>query len=272
MRKPRELSRADDNQAGTVTGGPFDLTGRRAFISGASRGIGRAISSALNAAGAETVLCGRDRIELEHTQSHLPNPAIGSTVVKLDVTREDDVTAWFSAEREKGRSPDIVVNNAGIIDRSSLFDSKTDAWRNVLDVNLNAAYVVSREAARGMVARKSGRIIMIASILGLQGKRAALAYTASKHGMIGLARSLAAELGPEGITANAICPGYIKTEINLALQSDPAYDSKVRSATPARRWGMPDEVAQSVVFLASASASYINGHTLVVDGGMTVTH
>jgi NAD(P)-dependent dehydrogenase (short-subunit alcohol dehydrogenase family) len=123
-----------------------------------------------------------------------------------------------------------------------------------------------------MVARKSGRIIMIASILGLQGKRAALAYTASKHGMIGLARALAAELGPDGITANAICPGYIKTEITLALQRDAAYDAKVRSMTPAGRWGMPDEVAQSVVFLASDAAAYVNGHALVVDGGMTATH
>lgn len=255
-----------------MTNGPFDLSGRRAFISGASRGIGRAIASALNAAGAETILCGRDRDALERTLSGLPNATVGSRLVELDVTREDAVSTWFDAEREQGRSPDIVVNNAGIIDRSGLFDSKTDSWRKVLDVNLNAAYVVSREAARGMVARKSGRIIMIASILGLQGKRAALAYTASKHGMIGLARALAAELGPDGITANAICPGYIKTEINLALQRDAAYDARVRSMTPAGRWGMPDEVAQSVVFLASDAAAYVNGHALVVDGGMTATH
>jgi gluconate 5-dehydrogenase len=241
-------------------------------VSGASRGIGRAIAGALNAAGAETVLCGRDRGELERTQSSLPNPAAGSVVVEMDVTREDVVTAWFKGERLLGRSPDIVVNNAGIIDRSSLSDSSTAGWHKVLDVNLTAAYVVSREAARGMADRKWGRIIMIASILGLQGKRAAVAYTASKHGMIGLARSLAAELGAHGITANAICPGYIKTEINLALQHDPAYDAKVKAANPTRRWGMPDEVAQSAVFLASDAASYINGHALVVDGGMTTTH
>jgi gluconate 5-dehydrogenase len=255
-----------------VSHGPFDLTGRRAFVSGASRGIGRAISGALNAAGAGTVLCGRDRGELENTRSSLPNLGIESEILEMDVTREDTVTAWFSAARAQGRSPDIVVNNAGIIDRSILFDSTTEGWRRVLDVNLNAAYVVSREAARGMAARRHGRIIMIASILGLQGKRAALAYTASKHGMIGLARALAAELGPDGITANAICPGYIKTEINLALQRDPDFDAKVRSKTPAGRWGIPDEVAHSAVFLASEAASYINGHALVIDGGMTETH
>ncbi len=251
---------------------PFDLTGRRAFVSGASRGIGRANAAALNAAGAETVLCGRDRRGLVQTQASLPNPATGSVIVEMDVVSEDAVTAWFSAERAAGRNPDIVINNAGIIDRSSLADSSTGGWHKVLDVNLTAAYVVSREAARGMVDRKWGRIIMIASILGLQGKRAAVAYTASKHGMIGLARTLAAELGADGITANAICPGYIKTEINLALQNDPAYDAKVKSANPTRRWGMPDEVAHSAVFLASDAASYINGHALVVDGGMTTTH
>lgn len=180
--------------------------------------------------------------------------------------------SWFEDERQQGRSPDIVVNNAGIIDRSCLSESSTDGWQRVLDVNLTAAYVVSREAARGMSDRKSGRIIMIASILGVQGKRAALAYTASKHGMVGLARALAAELGPDGITANAICPGYIKTDINRALQEDRDYDAKVRSATPARRWGVPAEVAHSVVFLASDAASYINGHALVIDGGMTTTH
>jgi len=255
-----------------VSRGPFDLTGKRAFISGASRGIGRAISCALNAAGAETVLCGRDRGELENTRSSLPAPAIGSEVLELDVTRENAVAAWFESQRAQGKSPDIVVNNAGIIDRSTLLDSKTEGWRRVLDVNLDAAYVVSREAARGMVARKYGRIIMIASILGVQGKRGALAYTASKHGMIGLARALAAELGGDGITANAICPGYIRTEINLELQRNAAYDAMIRSKTPAGRWGVPDEIAHSVVFLASQSAGYINGHALVVDGGMTQTH
>lgn len=255
-----------------MTQGPFDLTGRRAFVSGASRGIGRAIAGALNAAGAETVLCGRDRAELEKTQSSLPNPAIAATVLELDVTREDAVSAWFAAQRERDKSPDIVINNAGIIDRALLLDSQTEGWRRVLEVNLNAAYIVSREAARGMVTRKYGRIIMIASILGLQGKRAALAYTASKHGMVGLARALAAELGPDGVTANAICPGYIRTEINLSLQRDAAFDARIRSMTPAGRWGMPDEVAQSVVFLASDAAAYINGHALVVDGGMTQTH
>ncbi|WP_162918679.1 SDR family NAD(P)-dependent oxidoreductase [Taklimakanibacter deserti] len=255
-----------------MSGGPFDLTGRRAFVSGASRGIGRAISQALNAAGAMTVLCGRDRGELERTRLSLPNPHIGSEILELDVAHEDLVAAWFDAERAQNTSPDIVVNNAGIIDRSPLFDSTSDGWRRVLDVNLNAAYVVSREAARGMVASKHGRIIMIASILGLQGKRAALAYTASKHGVIGLARALAAELGSDGITVNAICPGYIKTEINLSLQNDADFDAKVRSKTPAGRWGMPDEVAHAVVFLASGAAGYVNGHALVVDGGMTGTH
>ena len=255
-----------------MTHAPFNLTGRRAFISGASRGIGRALAGSLNAAGAETVLCGRDRSELEHTRSSLLNRAADSVVLEMDVTKEDAVTAWFRGERLLGRSPDIIVNNAGIIDRSSLSESSTDGWHKVLDVNLTAAYVVSREAARGMADRKWGRIIMIASILGVQGKRAALAYTASKHGMIGLARALAAELGADGITANAICPGYIKTDINLALQRDPDYDAKVKSANPTRRWGSPDEVAHSAVFLASDAASYINGHALVVDGGMTTTH
>ncbi|MGE0238133.1 MAG: SDR family NAD(P)-dependent oxidoreductase [Parvibaculaceae bacterium] len=255
-----------------MSSGPFDLSGRRAFVSGATRGIGRAIALALNAAGAGTVLCGRDRKELENTRSLLPDQGNEAEVLELDVTNEGEVAAWFGKAREERRSPDIIVNNAGIIDRSTLLESSSDGWRRVLAINLDAAYAVSREAARGMVQRKHGRIIMIASILGLQGKRAALAYTASKHGMIGLARALAAELGGDGITANAVCPGYIKTEINVALQRDAVFDAKVTSRTPAGRWGMPDDVAHAVVFLASDAAAYVNGHALVVDGGMMETH
>ena len=123
-----------------------------------------------------------------------------------------------------------------------------------------------------MVAARFGRIIMIASILSLQGKRAATAYTASKHGVLGLTRALAAELGPEGVTVNAVCPGYIRTDINVTLQQDTAFDAKICAATPVGRWGMPEDVAHAVLFLATSGASYVNGHALVVDGGMTATH
>ena len=255
-----------------MTRSPFDLSGRRVFVSGASRGIGRAIAHAMNAAGADVTLAGRDGAALAAAVGELPNPAPGRDVLELDITQEDAVVDCFRARRRNGTSPDIVVNNAGIIDRSSLLDSSSDGWRRVLDVNLTAAYNVSREAARSMVDRRFGRIIMISSILGLQGKRSAVAYTASKHGMMGLARALAAELGRDGITANAICPGYIRTDINLTLQQDEAYDAKVRAATPAGRWGLPQDVAQVAVFLASDAAAYVNGHALVVDGGMTSTH
>lgn len=226
----------------------------------------------MNAAGAEVILAGRDGAALTSAAAEMPNPSITSELLELDVTREDAVADFFRCQRDSGRSVDIIVNNAGVIDRSSLLDSSGEGWRRVLDVNLSAAYTVSREAARGMVDRRFGRIIMIASILGLQGKRSAVAYTASKHGMVGLARALAAELGGSAITANAICPGYIKTDINVTLQRDPAYDAKVRSATPAGRWGLPGDVAQVAVFLASDAAAYVNGHALAVDGGMTATH
>ena len=250
----------------------FSLITRRALVTGAAKGIGKAIATGLHRAGAEVILSGRDHEALVRVAQEISPDGRGVTTVCLDVTDETAVRRCFEAFRSNKCIPDILINNAGIIDRSTLAQSQTDQWRAVLETNLVAAYRLSREAAVGMVERKFGRIINIASILALQGKARAHAYTASKHGLAGLTKALAAELGCEGVTVNAICPGYVRADINQPLQDDPAFDAKIKESTPVGRWGLPQDISGPAVFLASDASAYVTGHLLVVDGGMTATH
>ena len=247
---------------------PFRLDGQVALITGASRGIGAATASALAAAGATVFLSGRDAATLEQAAATIGDAA---HVLAFDATDEAAATAAVGHIVDTAGRLDILVNNAGTVDRSPLLQGTTDAWRRVVDLNLTAAYVIAREAARPMVDRGAGRIITTASALSILGRAAVTAYTATKHGVAGLTKSLAAELGPHGITANAICPGYIRTELTGALQQDAAFSRDIEAHTPLGRWGEPGEIANTALFLASPAASYVNGHLLVVDGGLTST-
>jgi len=249
----------------------FSLAGRIAFVSGSSRGIGFAIAQAMARAGATVVLNGRDHSTLEEKARELAEQGLRVETCSADMQDEKAIlSAIDDVVRRLGRI-DILVNNAGAIHRAPLQETPTDEWRRVLDLNLTGAFISSRAAARSMTAAGFGRIINIASILAVVGRATVTSYVASKHGLVGLTRSIAAEFGERGITCNAIAPGYIRTEINVALQNDPAFDQMVRSRTPLRRWGSPEDVAGAAVFLASGAAGYVNGHVLVVDGGMTST-
>lgn len=248
---------------------PFSLAGRVALVTGSSRGIGRSIAEALMNAGADVVLHGRDDRGLAVAVEQFSSQGLAASHVTADVTDEAAMsTALEQIVTRKGRL-DILVNNAGISSRSPLSSAGTDEWKRVIDVDLNACFVLAREAARPMAAAGWGRIINITSVAGLIAAPGRASYVAAKHGLIGLTRSLALELGSQGITANAVAPGFIATDLNADMRQDVALDQWVKSRNPIGRWGTPADVAGAIVYLASPAASFVNGAVIVADGGMS---
>jgi gluconate 5-dehydrogenase len=247
----------------------FSLAGRVALVTGASRGLGWAFAEALAGAGAHVVLNARHAEALEEGATKLSDRGLAASVASFDVRDEAaTATAVESLLADHGRL-DVLINNAGVIKRADLADYDSGTWQHVIDVNLTACFRLAREAARPMAAAGWGRIVNIASVMGLIGRPSIPAYVASKHGLIGMTRSLAAELGPRGVTVNAICPGYFATEMAQPLMQDEEFNEMVCSRTPIGRWGDPGELAGAVIFLASGAGSYVNGAALAVDGGMT---
>ncbi|MFQ5959068.1 MAG: SDR family oxidoreductase [Alphaproteobacteria bacterium] len=250
---------------------PFSLDDKIVLVTGASRGLGWETARAMAAAGARVVLNGRDPERLKARAAELERAGFEASIAPFDVS--DHAAASAAFEEVKGRfgGLDVLVSNAGVVHRGSLDSLSLDDWQRVLDVDLTACFVLAREAARLMVARGSGRIIMMSSIMALIARPNIPAYVAAKGGLAALTRALAAELGPQGITCNAIAPGYITTEMTAELAANPEFDAFLKTHTPLRRWGRPEEIGSVAVFLASDAASYVNGHTLVVDGGLTTS-
>jgi gluconate 5-dehydrogenase len=247
----------------------FRLDGKVALITGSTRGLGWAMAQAIAAAGAHVVINGRDDDAVSMRAGELTLDGARASGLAFDVS---DLAAAASAVgtivgRQGGL--DILVNNAGINHRAALDDFEDEAWDRVMRVNLDAPFALARSAARHMCESGSGRIINVGSIMGHVARPTIPAYVASKGGIAGLTKALAVELGPQGITVNAIGPGYVATEMNTALVENPEFNTMVVNRTPVGRWGRPDEIAAVAVFLASDEASYVNGHLLLVDGGMT---
>ncbi len=248
----------------------FDLSGRVALITGASRGFGMEFAKLFAEAGALVILNGRHPETLQTAADVVRRHGLVD-IAAFDVA---DIPAGISAiaaiEKTHG-SLDILVNNAGMNIRKPLTEYQLEEWRQVLEVDLTAAFALAQAAGLGMAKRGYGRIINIGSVMSVWGRAGIPAYSAAKHGILGLTKSMAAELGSKGVTCNAIAPGYFETELNAELMKNADFVKYVTDRTPLRRWGKPDELAGAALFLASPAASYVNGHLLTVDGGMTTT-
>ena len=244
----------------------FRLDGQVALITGGNRGLGLGIAAALAEAGADLVSVQRsaDTAALAERVA-----AAGRRLLPLalDIADPDAAQQALAATLERYGRIDILVNNAGIQRRAPATDFPLADWEAVIDVNLNAVFRFCQVVGRELVRQKRGKIVNIASLLALQGGITVPAYAASKHAVVGLTKALSNEWAGHGVNVNAIAPGYMDTDLNVALRADPVRNRAISERIPAGRWGTPEDMAGAVVFLASPAADYIHGHLLVIDGG-----
>jgi NAD(P)-dependent dehydrogenase (short-subunit alcohol dehydrogenase family) len=246
----------------------FSVKGRVALVTGASRGLGKVFAKTLAQHGATVVLASRRESDLLAVKDEIVKAGGKADIAAFDVQDEARAIAAIKAIPQKHGRLDILVNNAGILRRDLLLDTSTDEFRKVIETNLIGAFVVARESGRIMLAQNYGRIVNIASVMSILGRATVGPYVASKHAIVGMTKTLAAELGPN-VTVNCIAPGYMITDITEALQKNAEFSAMLEKRTAARRWGRPEDLAGAMMLLASDASSYITGHTLVVDGGLT---
>ncbi len=244
----------------------FDLTGRRALVTGSSQGIGLALARGLAAAGAEVVLNGRDTAKLDAAAATL-----GARTLAFDVTDHAAARAAVDAFEAEVGPIDILVNNAGMQFRTPLEEFPADAFERLLRTNVSSVFNVGQACARHMIARGRGHIINIASVQTALARPGIAPYTATKGAVGNLTKGMATDWAKYGLNCNAIAPGYFDTPLNAALVADPAFSAWLEKRTPAGRWGKVEELVGACVFLASDAASFVNGHVLYVDGGITAS-
>jgi gluconate 5-dehydrogenase len=247
----------------------FDLSGRTALVTGSSRGLGRAMAEGLANAGAKVIVNGTDAARVAKAVDEMRTAGMQAEGLVFDVTDEAAIVRAFTDLDARGIAVDILVNNAGIQLRKPMVDLTTAEWQRVIDTNLTSAFVIGREAGKRMVARKHGKIINIGSLTSDLARATVAPYTVAKGGIKMLTKAMAAEWAEHGIQANAIGPGYMLTDMNQALIDNPAFDAWVKGRAPAKRWGLPEELAGVAVFLASPASNYINGQIIYVDGGFS---
>ena len=248
----------------------FSLEGRVALVTGSGRGLGLEIARAMAGSGAHVLLNGRDAARLQPQADAIAAAGGRASILAFDVADRDAVRDAFARiERDHGRL-DVLVQNVGQRNRKPLTDFSDAEIGDLLNVDLASGIILAREAARLMLPRGFGRLIAVTSIAGQVARANDAVYAAAKAGLTGMVRALAAEYGGKGLTSNAIAPGFFATETNAAITGDPALSAYFEGRTPLGRWGRPEEIAGAAVFLASAAASYVNGHVLVVDGGATI--
>ncbi len=238
------------------------MTNRIAFVSGASRGIGKACAVALAKAGARVVLAARDRAKLEETAADAP----GSFIVEMDLGQPDSIKEAFAKTARDFGAVSILVNNAGVTKDNLAIRMKKDDWDLVIQTNLTGSFLCCQQVLQGMMRDRWGRIINISSVVGESGNAGQVNYAASKAGLIGLTKSLAQEMAARNITVNAVTPGFIDTDMTSVLSQE--VKDAILGKIPLKRLGTSADVAAAVRFLASDEASYITGHVLSVNGGM----
>ncbi|HTS89651.1 MAG TPA: 3-oxoacyl-[acyl-carrier-protein] reductase [Gemmatimonadales bacterium] len=243
----------------------IDLSGRGAFVTGATRGIGRAVAAALLEAGARVAIVGREAARAEAAARELGAGAVG---IGCDVTDGAQVEAAIARAEQEAGPVDILVNNAGITRDNLLLRMSEREWDEVLAANLKGAFHTTKAVLKGMMKRKGGRIINIASVVGLAGNKGQANYAASKAGLIAFTKSVAKEYGSRGLLVNAVAPGFIETDMTSALPEEAR--AAMLGSIALGRFGRPEDVAGAVLFLASDFARYITGQVLVVDGGLAI--
>jgi len=249
----------------------FDLSGRTALVTGSSKGIGFALAGALASAGARVVLNARDAGRLEEARTALAGRGHDVSAVCFDVTDPDAAEAGVAQVEAKTGPIDILVNNAGMQHRAPFAEFPVDAWRRLTATNIDSVFFVGRAVAQRMIPRGRGKIINICSVQSELGRPGIAPYAATKGAVKMLTKGMAIDLGRYGIQVNGLGPGYFKTELTQALVDDAAFTDWLSKRTPAGRWGEVHELAGAAVFLASGASSFVNGHILYVDGGITAS-
>jgi NAD(P)-dependent dehydrogenase (short-subunit alcohol dehydrogenase family) len=249
----------------------FDLTGKKAFVTGASRGIGRVIAVALADAGADVALVARSADGLAETAAAIEAAGRKAIVIPADVTSYDAVAEVATAAIDQLGEVDVVVNNAGGSNFMVPFrELRLPGWDKLLQLNLSSAVYVCHAFAPHLLERGQGSVINVASVAGIAASPLMSPYGAAKAGLISLTKSLASEWGEAGVRVNALCPGWTATELNRTLWEDPAVGPATVASSAMKRWAAPEEMAGPAVFLASDASSFMTGQTLVVDGGQTI--
>lgn len=249
----------------------FALEGRRALITGSSQGIGLALARGLVAAGASVVLNGRNKEKLHAARDELQKAGYQANSLVFDVTDHESIRAAIDDFETNSGPIDILINNAGMQHRTPLEDFPADAFEKLLQTNIASVFHVGQACARHMIARGRGKIINIASVQTALARPGIAPYTATKGAVANLTKGMATDWARHGLQCNAIAPGYFDTPLNAALVDDPEFTEWLAKRTPAGRWGKVDELVGAAIFLASDASSFVNGHTLFVDGGISIS-